>query len=178
MRKPKSLSGLLAKSYKWKAGAGEFKGYDAALIFGALEGVRKVYGELKPQHIVEAARSDDSPLHDIFPWDDVRAAQIGREAIAARLVRSLHVTIVTPDRGSIDTRAFTSRRDKEATGGRSYIVTSSALDDEDGRAMLIRQAWAQLHAWRRRFADLNELAQVFDLIDRADAEQARQGRAG
>lgn len=154
-------------SYGWKDGAGEFRKFDAAKIASELERVREKDGVLKPSNVVDAARAPSSPLHPIFPWDDVEAARIGREAIASRLIRSITVQIVTPERKQIDTRAFVSAPDQAAKGSRSYVATSHAMEDEEGRAMLLRQAWLELRAWKRKYAELSELAAVFDAIDRA-----------
>ena len=73
----------------------------------------------------------------------------------------------------ITTRAFVSK----PVGGRdrSYAVVEEELASEEGRAMLLRQAWLQLKAWKARFGQLNELAQVFDAIEAAERTVSRAG---
>ncbi|MEE2741122.1 MAG: hypothetical protein VYA35_07085, partial [Pseudomonadota bacterium] len=61
-------------------------------------------------------------------------------------------------------RAFVSvKRD----GDRSYTSVQHALSDSDLRAQVLASAWAELEAWRRRHAELIELAKVFAVIDQA-----------
>ena len=153
-------------NYAWKAGASEFKAYDPEVIANELNKIREQRGELKADGIVDAARNPKNPLHTIFPWDDATAAQIGREAIASRLVRSIRVTITMPDRKQIDTRAFQSVRDPNAKGNRSYDFVTHTLEEPEGRAFLLRRAWMELRAWRRRYQEIAELAEAFDVIDR------------
>ncbi len=159
-------------AYKWKAGGGEFRRHDANRIGAELARIRENLGRLTPADVVDAARNPKNPLHPLLPWDDSEAARIGREAIASRIVRSVHV-VIERAQTSIETRAFVSR--PVGNRERSYSLTESELSSEEGRAMLLRQAWLQLKSWRARFGELNELAQIFDAIDR---EQEHLGRTG
>lgn len=155
-----------APKYAWKAGGGEFRAHDANAVGEELARIRTARGQLTPADVVDAAADPKSPLHPLLPWDDTEAARLGREMIAARIVRSVTVTIVQPAAPPITTRAFVSK----PVGGRdrSYSVVEDELATEEGRAMLLRQAWLQLKAWKARFGQLNELAQIFDAIDAAE----------
>ena len=46
-------------------------------------------GLLLPDVVVEDARREDSPLHDIFEWDDAKAAHAHRLEVARQLIRSV-----------------------------------------------------------------------------------------
>jgi len=156
----------MGSEFSWKNH--EFSKIDPGVAHRSLEKVRIQYGDLKSEHIVEVARDPKHPLHNAFPWDDSVAAQIGRESIAARLVRSIRVAIITPERKEIVTRAFVSIKSPDSKGQRAYVTVTATLDDPEGRAYMIRQAWLQLRAWRRRYAELSELAMLHDAIDRAE----------
>lgn len=160
----------MAEQYSWKPGAADFRKYDPQPIGEEVERLRVKHGELDPGAIVEEAKNKRSALHPLFPWDDEEAARLAREQIARRLLRSIHVRIERPHAKPIDTRAFVS----SAVNGKARHYTSAtvALEDEEGRAYLIREAWLQLKAWRRRYAELTELAEVFDAIDREAQRRA------
>jgi hypothetical protein len=160
----------LQPSYTWKNS--EFKVVPPEIAASELARIKDERGSLKAGDVVEEAADPSSPLHALFPWDDSEAARIGRESIAARIIRSIKVTIVTTAKEPIVTRAFISTRDANAKGSRTYDLTTSALESEEGRAFLIRQAWMQLHAWRKRYSQLAELAEVFDAIDRVEAARS------
>ncbi len=163
-------SKMQKKTFSWKNS--EFEAVNAADAAEVLDKIKEARGQLKPSDVVEEARDEGHPLHRAFPcrkdgsWDDTEAARIGRESIAARLIRSIRVEIVTPKREVINTRAFVSMPHEKAKGGRSYANVESAMDTPEGRAVLVRQAWLQLRAWRKRYGEIAELAKAMDAIDK------------
>jgi len=161
----------MKKEYSWKNH--EFKAVNAAVAAESLHDIKTKYGEIKPDGIVAEARHRDHPLHPLFPWDDAEAAQIGREHIASRIIRSIHVEIIREDRPPIRVRAFVSVQDPKARGGVSYAVTIDAMADPESRAFILRQAWLMLRAWRRKYGDLSELSDVFDAIDAMEVKRSQ-----
>jgi hypothetical protein len=64
-------------------------------------------------------------------------------------------------------RAFVSvKRDED----RSYTSILHALSDDGLRAQVVAQAWADLEAWHKRYAELAEFAKFFVLIKARGAE--------
>lgn len=53
------------------------------------------HGQLTPEIIVEEASSPDSPLHELFPWDNEIAGHKYRLAIARSIFRSVRFEIRT-----------------------------------------------------------------------------------
>jgi hypothetical protein len=152
------------QTYVWKNS--EFRKFvDPAVAAEALKEIKTKYGEIKPAHVVDAARKRGHPLHDVFPWDEREAAAVGRESIAARLIRSLKLVVVREDRPAIQVRAFISSHDPTAKGSVSYSEVTETMADPEGRAFILRQAWLTLKAWRRKYADLTELSDIFEAID-------------
>lgn len=170
-RKPKTaLMGkkIEIKTYSWKPAASRFRDVDPQEAGEALDKLRSMHGgDLQPADVVEAASDESHPLHPVFPWDDEEAARIGRECIAREIIRSIRVRIITPERKEIDTRAFVSVPDPKQPGKRVYHAVAHTLESPEGRALLLRQAWLELQAWRHKYNELNELAQVFDAMDAA-----------
>jgi hypothetical protein len=48
---------------------------------------------------------------------------------------------------------------------RTYITAARIISDEELRERQLAEAARQLKGWRKRFADLEELAEVFSAID-------------
>ena len=91
------------------------------------------------------------------------AAEQHRLAQAGYMIRSLVVTVEQVERPS-PVRAFVSvQRDHD----RSYTSVKHALSDAELRAQVVAAAWAELVAWRKRHAELVELAAIFGMIDQA-----------
>jgi len=131
-----------------------------------LERIRKANkGFLRPVDVVTAARSESSPLHDWFEWDDGKAAEEFRLEQARRLIR-FTIEKIGPEETNV--RAYVSLR-SDRDEGDSYrslreVVTVKPLRDE-----LLRQALTEADAWRKRYETFVELKDVFLAIDRAVA---------
>lgn len=151
--------------YQWKQGS--HISIDAQAAGEEMEKLRTLYnGRLEPQMVVDAARDEQSPLHHHFEWNDKKAAAAYRNDQAGHLIRCITVEVDTGRGERAPVRAFVSvKRDED----RCYTSVQHALSDSELRAQVLASAWAELEAWRRRHAELIELAKVFAVIDQARA---------
>ena len=151
--------------YKWKEGA--VQSIPAQVAGEELERIRVRHnGRLDPAYVVDASRKRSAPLHDAFEWDDAIAAKGYRLDQARSMIRHIAVIMETPSRSEAPVRAFVS---VVRGADRSYTSTAHALSDAELRAQVVTQAWRELEAWRKRYAELVELAEVFAVIDQARA---------
>lgn len=151
------------KSFHWKDGSHIH--IDAQAAGEEMESLRVRHNNrLEPNMVVEAARKPGSALHDHFDWDDTTAANKYRLGQAGHLIRCITVEVTKSSGETAPVRAFVSvKRDED----RSYTSVQHALADDDLRAQVLSQAWQELEAWRKRHAELIELAKVFAVIDQA-----------
>jgi hypothetical protein len=123
-------------------------------------------GRLTPADVLGDARSEQSPLHPHFEWDDSTAAQKYRLAQAGHLIRCVTVVVdEVPNEEPRIIRAFvpiSDERDEE----RRYVQTVRALADPELRHQVLRQAYAELGAVARKYRELKELSDVVQAIDR------------
>lgn len=124
---------------------------------------------LPPAAIVEAARDEDSPLHQYFEWDDAIASEAYRIIQARGLIRRVRLTVIREARGTkvVDvavTRQFQSRPSmRKAELG--YESVDAIMSDEEKRAEMLAQAKKELRAIQKRYAELAELAPIWSAID-------------
>jgi hypothetical protein len=158
-----------SKKYGWVTGAFAFTKLDPQAIGEELEALQLVHGHrVPPEAIVEAASDPATALHHAFPWDDKQAAVDRRLDIARHLSRSVTVVIITPEKKEVTMRAFQSIRTKgKSPAKHTYTSTEYAMNDEELRGEVLRQALRELAAVRRKYSELNELAVVFAAIDKA-----------
>ena len=121
-------------------------------------------GTLTPRQVLEYASDPTTALHSAFTWDDSEAADRYRVNEARSLIRRTFVVLPIP--GSNEERrvhmALSLPQDRGTVG---YRLMSHALGDPELRDQMIRSAMRELAAFRKKYADLQELAQVFSAID-------------
>lgn len=142
--------------YKWKQGSRV--NFDAQKVGEVCERLEKK-GRLTPTALVDASRRSNAPLHNLFEWDDEKAAEKYRETQAAYLIRSIEVDVSGV---SEPVRAFVSVNvDGES---RQYMSVEVAMKSEPTREQVLEDALIELEAFRRKYKNLNELASVIDAI--------------
>jgi hypothetical protein len=131
-----------------------------------LEKIEARDGEITPRAVVEEARPEGSKLHNVFEWDDEKAAEQYRLTQASTLIRCI---VVKPEEKDIKepVRMFVNCNPvddgQKKTG--SYINFRSAFEDPDSRAVILANAKHELQVFRNKYNRLKELAKVFDAID-------------
>lgn len=84
-------------------------------------------GKLTAEEVVEDARRETSPLHDLFEWDDAEAAQRWRVEQARVLIRSVRVEVEVRD-VKVSVPAYV--RDVRAEPGeQGYRAVAQVRDD-------------------------------------------------
>lgn len=150
-------------AYKWKTGA-RIK-IDPQVAGDVCDALEKE-GRLTPAELVSVSRDEDAPLHGAFEWRDEIAAEKYRETQAGHIIRSLEVKLTG---SSEPVRAYFPVA--ISGGGRQYTSTEIILQDATSRDTLLKNALAELRAFKRKYKILEELSAVFEAIEQA-GEQA------
>jgi hypothetical protein len=151
--------------YQWRPGLSQ--PVEAQIAGEHLERIRiRNNGYLSPRAIVDDAKSEESPLHPAFEWDDTVAAQRHREQQARTIIGSIIAVIPERSKETAPVRAFVSIT-KE--GQKSYTSIAQAMSDEELRAQVVAQAWRELQSWRKRYAEIKELGDLFAALDKIEA---------
>lgn len=111
---------------------------------------RSQSGVITPQEIVEAARDEQSPLHDSFEWDNRRAGNLYRLTQARDLLGRYEVIIQRQP-----VRAFVR---VESQGG--YMRSEAVVTDRDLYAEVYRQFCDEVDALLERNRRWENLAPV------------------
>ena len=150
--------------YKWRSGTR--LPVDAQVAGDAIEALRvRAGGQISPAQVVDAARSERSPLHPAFEWDNTVAATRHREDQARHLIGAL-VVVVSPAGEPREMRAFVSITQDRGTG---YTALQTAMSDSDLRQQVVARALRELLQWTERYEGYVELAAVHDAIGAAIA---------
>jgi hypothetical protein len=109
-------------------------------------------GELKPEAVVEAARSNRNPLHKFFEWNDERAAHLHRINQARTLIRSVHLVDDRVESGSI--RAYES---VALRGGVSYRSAGAIAGSMQFQLAVLEAMEKEAVAFQRRYSEFAEI---------------------
>jgi hypothetical protein len=139
---------------------------DANAVGKHIEMLRKQFkGELTPKDILDDARHDNSPLHSFFEWDDGVAAEAHRMAQARGLIRSVVAIYTSDDKPAVRQKAYVHIAE---AGAPHYREAGHAMSQTKTRKLVLQSAWSELQAWRKRYKDLQEFSDLFEVIDEAE----------
>jgi hypothetical protein len=150
--------------YEWKSGRGHR--VPAATVGEIISQIEQEKGSCHPGDLVDVARPEDSPIHELFIWDDELAAEQHRVNQARGIIRSLRVVVIEAEERR-EQVAFVSVSRAEAPHA-GYASVTRAMSVETTRNVVIQQALRQLHGIRARYRHLDELAEVWAALDRLE----------
>jgi len=127
-----------------------------------LEALKQRHDGLKAEAIVEFARDENTALHSWFEWDDSQAAHSYRIIQARTLIRIM----VAPVEGvEHPVRVYVSLMDDRKMPGGGYRSMEDVMADPELRQQALKTALIEASAFRKRYKELTELAEVFSAIE-------------
>lgn len=158
---------MSAMVYDFKQAARFRSGFDRKAGAARLGQLLERDGYLSTDAIIADGLQKDSPLYPQFDIEPAEALQYVREQEARYLQRVfVSVEIVKDGDGETrEVRAVVPVYTREHPDERRYISTYEALTDEDYRDQVLARALGEAIAFRRKYAELQELARIFKAID-------------
>lgn len=151
--------------YKWRDGYPYARRVPAQKAASHLEALRlKNNGRLSARLVVSDAKSERSPLHSLFTWDNRKAAEAHRLQQANALLSCIVVEKDDDGNDAHNIRAFVV---VSGHANESYTSIAVALSDPTLRTKILQDAFKELESWRKRYSDLEEMAEVFKAIEMA-----------
>lgn len=152
-------------TYKW--GSRSFS-VPAQVVGNRIERLSDHDGNIRPDDLVNDARPVDSPLHPLFTWDDTIAGALYRKEEGMEVIRSLVVIqhVKGQDGPPRRIQRYVAIGTKDT--GTVYTTTARALTNVELRKRVIDDAINQFLGLRRRYDHLEELAEIFKIIDEVD----------
>jgi hypothetical protein len=113
-----------------------------------------------PEMVVQEARPEGSPLHDLFEWDNEICGEKYRLIQARMLIRIVREIDGEDEDGMpVYVRALTSakRAGREEPG---YLTTREVLKSEVSEAILLRALKREVASLNKRFRHLKQFGQI------------------
>lgn len=141
---------------------------DANIVGSMMEQIEDTHGSVTSELFLEASRSEDSPTHAVFEWNDGVAAEKYRLHQAARTICAIRVVVkevsekypeIKPPRAYVNVTEDDTKRAQ-------YINVVDALSNEETRYAVLKRALRELQVFQEKYSSLSELTEVFAAIDR------------
>jgi len=159
--------------YVTKEQAKVHRKYKTTLIEEACSEIVAKKGTVTPKLLVEAAKSDNHPLHDAFDWHDSIAGMKWRKAQAmamiiatkyvchmnARKKQIKNTDIFEDAKKSVQVRRFLPSHD-----GTGFRDRASILSEAESRKAIIERKLGVLRSWCLSVIDIEELQPVRETI--------------
>lgn len=139
--------------YSFKIGL--YKNLTASDAYAELMRIREESGELTPEAVVEASKDKDSVLHNIFEWDDEKAAIKWRIEQARILIKNIVVCVESKE----STKQYRAIVSIVPFGGgeRTYAPLPEVLKDDESYKNLLEQAKEDAQAYVEKYQQLTEI---------------------
>lgn len=160
--------------YQWSDSARHIgvQGLDPQPIGARIEQIRVTRGgDFKDADVLDDARNPQSPLHQVFEWDDNEAGEQFRRYQARILIASIVSAPVTNSGSTEPVRVFVSVRQNH---NKSYRTLTEVLSDEQLRKKFLKRAFAELKLWERKYSKYEELVPIFEVAKQQEEKVENQ----
>ena len=141
---------------------------DPNIIATILENIRiGNNGELRAQDILEYARNNtQSPIHDMFEWDDKIAAEEHRLTQAKTIIRAVYIEEEINEKPTI-IRAYISKQDVGEKEPGTFITIQAAMEDPIRRGRIIESALLDLKRFTAKYEKYDAFSQCIIAVNTA-----------
>lgn len=140
----------------------------AQMINKELKKIEGKHGYVTPKILLDEAKNRLHPLHNDFTWDNTIAGEKWRLEEARYLIRSVRIHWVNDNDEPREVRSYVSisnYEDETTTApNKSYISIERALDSEEYKKQIIREAFEELQLWQDKYNDLKEFTVIYKAI--------------
>lgn len=129
------------------------------------EEICEIGDEVKPEQVLAKAKDEDSELHKCFDWNDTSAAEKYRLFQAKQVINHLIVIkrdVEEPEKEPVQFRVMLKNEKSYDSGYKQTIVM---VRDEDEYRKMLEQAYAELKAFKKKYACLSELSDILAMIE-------------
>lgn len=125
--------------------------------------------KLTPSLVVHHARSEDSPIHNYFDWDNTKAAARWRLHQARNLLNGIQV-VVEYENQEITTHAFFNVTEGNGEVKHQYVSVEVVAENQDYKDQVIQRALSEVKSWQARYSQYKELGHIFGAIEKTQKE--------
>ena len=144
------------RSYTW--GEGFKPNADANVVGAVCERIENEEGSVTKESFLDASRPESSPTHNLFEWDDAKAAEAYRLDTSKHIISCLRVHYINSEEKEVPVKAFVNVSDLKEKA--KYESVEVVLTNEDKRSVYLTRIKQELDNYIRRNSHIEELADI------------------
>lgn len=167
---------VFSSKYAW---SGRTFSVSADTVGAVLEDIEQKNGSVSKELFLDASRSEDSPTHKMFEWDDKIAGEKWRLNQAHKIINSLHLNIqqseteekqldLSLDHKPMMIPAFVSvvpQKDNAQTVRARYVNVAAGMSDPESRSIILQNAMRLLRVFKNKYSAYEEFSQIISDIN-------------
>lgn len=147
--------------YSW----GSYKfGIDPNIVGSIVEQIEETEGKVTSEKLLDVAKDPDSPIHNMFEWDDTKAAEKYRLSTSAHIINGLRVVVKTSEGEEKKLSAFVSVKVVSKKERTEYINVIDALENKNTRAVVMERMKNDMKSFIGRYELYEEVAGVISAM--------------
>ena len=147
--------------YKWSLSESQYP-VSADVVGKHFEKLKEEHGAVTRENFLDSARDENSPVHDIFEWDDSVAGEKYRLHQASTCICSLRVEVEDVSGEPITIRAYVNT---DTHGDAKFVAIHEAMENEDTKAKVLEDAKKYLKWFVDKYENLVELSKIVETIN-------------
>ena len=149
--------------YEWISMKSFWK-VDAQTVGEVMEQIEAEQGSVTRENFLDASRPQDAPTHDLFEWDDSKAAELYRLRQSGEVIMHIAIKVVSPKTAEPETiRGFVNVFDRDAQQSK-YVNFNTAMADEEMRKIVLKNAYKELVCFQNKYKQYSEFLPVFEAM--------------
>lgn len=144
------------RSYSWSEGYQP--NADANLVGSICEQIETENGSVTKERFLEVSRPINAPTHNLFEWDDAKAAEAYRLDTSKKIINCLRISYINCNNEECKVKAFVNV--SEYTTKTQYESVELVLKEADKRSVYLNRIKQELNNYIRRNSHIEELADI------------------
>lgn len=150
----------MENKYQWNL-KGFGKKIDPDKALAEIQKAEVLFGKITPENVLKIAEDESSVIHDLFDWEDSRAAHNWRLSQARNIINNIEVKVVS-NNGPLTIPAFEISRDN---GNSQYKLVETMTVNE--RKYIIDSTISTINTLKNKLATLKSLDKAIYFLDSA-----------
>lgn len=156
----------MESKYQWKIKSFGKK-IDPDMALEEIQKAETIYGKITAETVLKIAENNESPIHELFEWDDSTAAFNYRLAQARTIINNLEITVISSNNSEIIVPVFEITKDESVPGRKYKHIDVLTADDRD---YIVQTTIRHIKQLQTKLLAYNDFDSVVKHLQSAEAE--------